>query len=136
MCNYNSLIESALKARYQAHAPYSKFKVGAAICDSSDQITIGANVESASYGLSCCAERIAIFKALTEGLADFNAIAIASNGGATPCGACRQLIAEYAPNAKIILVDSNNPELVEQTNISSLLPSAFTNKNFPPNWHY
>jgi len=133
MCNYNSLIESALKARAQAHAPYSKFKVGAAICDSSDQITIGANVESASYGLSCCAERIAIFKALTEGLADFNAIAIASNGGATPCGACRQLIAEYAPKAKIILVDSNNPELVEQTNISSLLPSAFTNKNFPPN---
>ena len=60
MCNYNSLIEAALKARDQAHAPYSEFKVGAAICDSSDQITIGANVESASYGLSCCAERVAI----------------------------------------------------------------------------
>ena len=133
MCNYNSLIEAALKARDQAHAPYSEFKVGAAICDSSDQITIGANVESASYGLSCCAERVAIFKALTEGLTDFSALAIASEGGAAPCGACRQVIAEYAPNAEVILGDPNNAELIEQTNISSLLPSAFTNKNFPPN---
>ncbi len=133
MCNYNSLIEAALKARGQALAPYSKFKVGAAICDSSDQITIGANVESASYGLSCCAERVTIFKALTEGLTGFSALAIASDGGATPCGACRQIIAEYAPNATITLVDTNNPKLFEQTNISSLLPAAFTHKNFPPN---
>ena len=136
MCNYNSLIEAALKARDHAHAPYSKFKVGAAIRNNSEQITIGVNVESASYGLSCCAERVAIFKALTEGLTDFSALAIASEGGAAPCGACRQVIAEYAPNVEVILVDTNNPEIFEQTNISSLLPSAFTNKNFPPNWHY
>ena len=133
MSDATALIVAAREARSQSVSPYSKFAVGAAVLTDTGHIVTGANVESASYGLSCCAERIAIFKALTEGLADFNAIAIASNGGATPCGACRQLIAEYAPNAKIILVDSNNPELVEQTNISSLLPSAFTNKNFPPN---
>ena len=129
MCNYNSLIEAALKARGQAHAPYSEFKVGAAICDSSNQITIGANVESASYGLSCCAERVAIFKALTEGLTDFSALAIASEGGVAPCGACRQVIAEYAANAVITLIDSNDPTLIKQTKIDELLPSAFTSKN-------
>ena len=133
MSNYNSLIEAALKARDHAHAPYSKFKVGAAIRNNSEQITIGANVESASYGLSCCAERVAIFKALTEGLTDFSALAIASEGGAAPCGACRQVIAEYAPNVEVILVDTNNPEIFEQTNISSLLPAAFTGENLPPN---
>ncbi|MCS5649162.1 MAG: cytidine deaminase, partial [Dehalococcoidia bacterium] len=63
----------------------------------------------------------------------FSALAIASEGGAAPCGACRQVIAEYAPNAEAILVDTNNPEIFEQTNISSLLPAAFTGKNLPPN---
>ena len=125
----NLLIEAALSARHQAHAPYSNFKVGAAILDDSKQITIGANVESASYGLSCCAERVAIFKALTEGLTSFRALAIASEGGVAPCGACRQVIAEYASSAVISLIDSNDPTLTKQTKIDELLPEAFTSKN-------
>ena len=127
----NPLIEAALRARHQARALYSNFKVGAAILDGTKQITIGANVESASYGLSCCAERVAIFKALTEGLTDFSALAIASEGGVAPCGACRQVIAEYAANAAITLIDSNDPSLIQQTKINELLPSAFTSKNLP-----
>jgi len=127
----NPLIEAALRARHQAHALYSNFKVGAAILDGTKQITIGANVESASYGLSCCAERVAIFKALTEGLTDFSALAIASEGGVAPCGACRQVIAEYAANAAITLIDSNNPILAQHTKIDKLLPAAFTSKNLP-----
>ena len=129
MLKDNPLIEAALNARHQARAPYSNFKVGAAILDDTKQITIGANVESASYGLSCCAERVAIFKALTEGLTDFSALAIASEGGVAPCGACRQIIAEYAANAVITLIDSNDPTLIKQTKIDELLPSAFTSKN-------
>ena len=132
MSKANPLIEAALNARHQALAPYSKFKVGAAILDDTKQITIGANVESASYGLSCCAERVAIFKALTEGLTDFSALAIASEGGVAPCGACRQVIAEYAANATITLIDSNNPTSIKQTKIDELLPSAFTSKNLFP----
>ncbi len=127
----NPLIEAALRARHQARALYSNFKVGAAILDGTKQITIGANVESASYGLSCCAERVAIFKALTEGLTDFSALAIASEGGVAPCGACRQVIAEYAANAAITLIDSNNPILEQHTKIDKLLPAAFTSKNLP-----
>ena len=125
----NPLIEAALNARHQAHAPYSNFKVGAAILDETNQITIGANVESASYGLSCCAERVAIFKAITEGLTNFSALAIASDGGAAPCGACRQVIAEYAAKADITLIDSNDPALIRQTKIDELLPNAFTSKD-------
>src|SRR6267154_1270291 len=97
------LIHAAAKARELASAPYSKFKVGAALLTKRGQIITGANVESASYGLTCCAERIALFSALTSGKKDFVAIAVvaAIRGGPMPCGACRQLLAEYAPSAKV-----------------------------------
>ena len=90
-------------------------------------------MESASYGLSCCAERIAIFKALTEGYTNFSALAVASPGGAAPCGACRQIIVEYAPKADIFLVDTNNPNSIHKTTISTLLPLQFTANNLPSN---
>lgn len=132
MADHTKLIQAALAAREQAHAPYSKFKVGAAL-QTSDGITVtGANVESASYGLSCCAERVAIFKALTENQNRFSAIAIASTNGAPPCGACRQIIAEFAPEATLILVDSDNPSSpANETDIKSLLPNAFTGDDLP-----
>src|SRR3954468_21939065 len=96
------LINAAAKAREGAVAPYSKFKVGAALLTKRGEIIVGANVESASYGLTCCAERVALFNALTSGKKDLIAIAVVAKirGGPMPCGACRQLLAEYAPSAK------------------------------------
>ena len=133
MSNSTDIVTEAIKARELAQAPYSKFKVGAALLTDAGAIIHGANVESASYGLSCCAERIAIFKALTSGHHSFQKLAIASDGGVTPCGACRQIIAEYAADAELILVDINQPESPSQTNIQTLLPNSFTGKNLPSN---
>ena len=91
-------------------SPYSKFKVGAALLTKAGEIIGGANVESASYGLTCCAERIALFKALTDGKKDFIAVAVVArcDGGPMPCGACRQLLREYAPDAKVFVADSDD----------------------------
>lgn len=129
MADHLQLIQAALAVREQAHAPYSKFQVGAALQTSDGATITGANVESASYGLSCCAERVAIFKALTENHRNFSAFAIASPGGAAPCGACRQIIAEFAPDATLILVDSSNSNTPHITDIKYLLPNAFTGNN-------
>ncbi|MBR66873.1 MAG: cytidine deaminase [Verrucomicrobiales bacterium] len=133
MNNPTNIVAEAMKAREFAQAPYSKFKVGAALLTDAGAVVHGANVESASYGLSCCAERVAIFKALTSGHFSFNKLAIASEGGASPCGACRQIIAEYAAKAELILVDINRPESPSHTNIQTLLPNSFTGKNLPSN---
>jgi len=121
------LIAAALKARERAVAPYSNFKVGAALLTRSGKIIGGANVESASYGLTCCAERVALFTALTEGEKDFVAIAIVAraNGGAMPCGACRQLLAEYAAAARIFVADSRQPKAIREFSVRELLPGAF-----------
>src|SRR5688500_11014361 len=104
------LIAAAMKARARAVAPYSRFRVGAALLASSRRIYAGINVESASYGLSCCAERVALFKALSEGECRFDAVAVVAPmaGGAMPCGACRQLLAEYAPVAVVFTADSRH----------------------------
>jgi cytidine deaminase len=131
---HTKLIQTALAAREQSVAPYSQFKVGAALLTASGEIISGANVESASYGLSCCAERVALFKALTDRTKEhrnFTAIAIASPGGAAPCGACRQLLAEYAPEAGVILINSESADTPETTTVSELLPNAFTGDDFP-----
>lgn len=121
------LIQAAAKARKGAVAPYSKFLVGAALLTRSGEVITGANVESASYGLTCCAERVALFKALTEGKRDFVAVAVVTRaeGGAMPCGACRQLLAEYAPKARVFVADSRALRKVREFMISDLLPGAF-----------
>jgi cytidine deaminase len=120
-------VAAAMKARLLAVAPYSQFRVGAALLARSGKIYPGANVESASYGLTCCAERIALFKALTEGERHFDAIAIVApmSRGALPCGACRQLLAEYAPDAVMLVADSRKPAMVREFEIRKLLPGAF-----------
>ena len=131
---HTKLIQAALDAREQSVAPYSKFNVGAALLTAGGEIISGANVESASYGLSCCAERVALFKALTDGTKEhrnFTAIAIASPSGAAPCGACRQLLAEYAGKAEVILIDSESPGKPTITTMGVLLPNAFTGDDFP-----
>ena len=121
------LIAAALKAQKMACAPYSKFKVGAALLTENGKIISGANVESASYGLTCCAERIALFSALTQGEKKFDAIAVVAriDGGGMPCGACRQLLSEYAPNAAVYVCDSANPKQIKEFTVKELLPGAF-----------
>ena len=121
------LIAAALEARKNAVAPYSQFAVGAALLGVTGEIICGANVESVSYGLTCCAERIALFKALTDGKRGFKAVAIvaALKDGPTPCGACRQLLAEYAPDALVWIADANEPEVVREFTVKQLLPAAF-----------
>ena len=102
------LLKAAVVARKFALAKHSKFKVGAALLTRGGRIIGGANVESDSYGLTCCAERVALFKALTEGEYDFAAIAVVARtvGGPMPCGACRQLLVEYAPRGRIWVADT------------------------------
>lgn len=121
------LIAAAANARELAVAPYSKFKVGAALLTRKGEIITGANVESASYGLTCCAERVALFKALTSNKKDFVAIAVVArhDGGAMPCGACRQLLAEYAPQARIFVADSAKPGAIKEFSVEELLPGVF-----------
>jgi cytidine deaminase len=126
--NIEQLIQSAAQARQLAVAPYSNFLVGAALLTRTGEIVTGANVESASYGLTCCAERVALFKALTDGKNDFVAVAVVAKapGGATPCGACRQLLAEYAPKAEVFVADSRALKKVHRYTVEELLPRAFT----------
>ena len=121
------LIHAAAKAREHAVAPYSQFRVGAALLTKGGEVITGANVESASYGLTCCAERIALFSALTSGKKDFTAIAVVARaaGGPMPCGACRQLLAEYASDAKVFVADSRRLKVVKQFSVRELLPGAF-----------
>jgi cytidine deaminase len=123
----SKLIQAAAKARLGAVAPYSKFLVGAALLTRRGKIVTGANVESASYGLTCCAERVALFKALTDGQNDFVGVAVVARapGGPMPCGACRQLLAEYAPKAKLWVADSRSLKNVREFTVHDLLPEAF-----------
>jgi cytidine deaminase len=122
------LVAAAAKARQGSVSPYSKFAVGAALLTRSGEIIGGANVESASYGLTCCAERVALFKALTEGKRNFVAVAVVArwDEGPMPCGACRQLLAEYAPGAKVFIADSADLMAIRKFTVEKLLPKAFT----------
>jgi cytidine deaminase len=125
--NSQKLVAAAARAREGSVSPYSKFKVGAALLTKSGEIIGGANVESASYGLTCCAERVALFKALTDGKKNFIAVAVVArcDGGPMPCGACRQLLAEYAPDAKVFVADSRAPGKIRGFTVRKLLPAAF-----------
>jgi cytidine deaminase len=125
--NGKKLILAAARAREGSISPYSRFKVGAALLTKAGQVIGGANVESASYGLTCCAERIALFKALTAGRKEFAAIAVVARcaGGPMPCGACRQLLSEYAPDARVLVADSGDLKTIRHFTVRELLPSAF-----------
>lgn len=121
------LVRAAAKARAGSVSPYSKFQVGAALVTKTGKIIGGANVESASYGLTCCAERVALFKALTEGEKDFTAVAVVARcaAGPMPCGACRQLLSEYAPHALVHVADSADLRAIRTFTVKELLPLAF-----------
>jgi len=125
--NKRELVRAAARARKNAVAPYSRFKVGAALLSNSGEVIVGANVESASYGLTCCAERVALFNALTSRVRKFVAVAVVARtgGGPMPCGACRQLLAEYAADAKVLVADSRALNVIKEFSIRELLPEAF-----------
>ncbi|MFH1644090.1 MAG: cytidine deaminase [bacterium] len=123
--DYEKLVKAATLARENAYAPYSKFKVGAAVLTEDGKIFTGCNVENASYGLTVCAERNAIFKAVSEGYTKFVAIAVVLDDKdcGRPCGACRQVIYEF--NSQIPVIMSNLEGKVEIESISELLPKSF-----------
>jgi len=118
------LVVAALEVRRQAYAPYSRFRVGAAILGRDGVFYVGCNVENASYGLTLCAERAAVASALGRGSHQGRAIAIASRGGVTPCGACRQALREFASDLPVICVDATNG-LHQEYRLAALLPQAF-----------
>ena len=122
----NSLIQEAIEARKQAYTPYSKFKVGAAVLTTGGHVFRGCNIENASYGLTNCAERTAIFKAVSEGEPRVEAIAIVADteGPVSPCGACRQVIAEFSDNNTKVYLSNLKGDLLE-TSIAELLPGFF-----------
>jgi cytidine deaminase (EC 3.5.4.5) len=121
----NEVIKQAIEAMENAYAPYSKFKVGAALLTKSGKIYTGCNIENSSYGASVCAERVAIFKAVSEGEHDFELLVVATKTEepSPPCGICRQVISEFSNDLPIILV--NDKGSIIETNINKLLPFPF-----------
>jgi cytidine deaminase len=121
----NKLIEAALAAQENAHAPFSKFKVGAAIEDETGRIFTGCNVENATYGLTICAERVAVFKAISEGARKFTRIAVAADTDVLtpPCGACRQILWEFCGDAELTLVNLQGK--TETFRLKELYPRPF-----------
>jgi cytidine deaminase len=118
------LIELALEARERAYAPYSNYQVGAAALTPSGRFFTGCNVESAAYPTSMCAERVAIFKAVSEGEREFVALAVVTSNGGTPCGACRQVMAEFGLDTLVLIADAQG-KLRQEAKVSELLPGAF-----------
>jgi cytidine deaminase len=120
------LIEAAQRAAKHAHAPYSRFHVGAAILTASGEIFGGCNVENASYGLTICGERAAVCAAVAAGQKAIVAVAVVTRGGHAPCGACRQVLSEFGPGMDVILVDADEPSRVRTTTLDKLLPDSFS----------
>jgi len=122
------LIQRAIEARKMAYAPYSKYLVGAALLTRSGKIYSGANVENAAYPMSLCAERVAIFKAVSEGEREFEALAVITGNGGSPCGACRQVMAEFGIDMDVLIADAEG-NLRQEAKVSELLPGAFGPKD-------
>tara|TARA_X000000368_G_scaffold106937_1_gene82972 strand:- start:841 stop:1224 length:384 start_codon:yes stop_codon:yes gene_type:complete len=121
------LIQKAIEMRKRAYAPYSNYRVGAAVETITGEIIGGCNVESSSYGLTCCAERVALFRAISEGYDKFKSLAVSTENGGMPCGACRQVIWDICKKIKVHIC--NNEERLKTINSSELLPDAF-DENF------
>ncbi len=117
------LVEAARQARERAYAPYSGYQVGAALLTRDGAVFTGCNVENASYPASICAERVALTRAVSEGARDFVAIAVVTRNGASPCGICRQVMMEFAPEMLVIIADES--QVVARSTVSDLLPRGF-----------
>ncbi len=118
------LISIARQVRRRAYAPYSHYKVGAALLGKSGTVYTGCNVENASYGHTVCAERTAVLKAVSEGETEFEAVAVVTKNGGSPCGACRQVLSEFSPELIIYIADKNGE--YRTTTLKELLPDSFT----------
>ena len=120
----SKLIKLALDARERAYAPYSNYRVGAALITASGKFFTGCNVESAAYPTSMCAERVAVFKAVSEGEHAFAAIAVVTSNGGTPCGGCRQVLAEFGLDTLVLIADAEGNQK-QEARLAELLPGAF-----------
>ncbi len=124
------LVETAGRARHWAYMPYSHYAVGAALLTASGKVYDGVNVENAAYPTTMCAERVAVFKAVSEGERDFVAIAVVTDNGGTPCGSCRQVLSEFGLDTVVIIADSEG-KIHRQMTVSELLPGAFLPSDLP-----
>ena len=131
--NSKDLVAAAESARLASYSPYSNFAVGAALLCADGTVYKGCNIENASFTPTCCAERVAIFKAVSEGRRDFVAIAVvggkvgeSERGACYPCGVCRQVLAEFCPPDFIVLTYDANEKKIEKHRLSELLPKSFS----------
>lgn len=125
-----TLIQSALEARKWAYVPYSHYPVGAALLAASGKIYTGVNIENAAYPDTICAERVAVFKAVSEGEHQFTAIAVVTVNGGFPCGSCRQVLAEFGIETRVLIADTEG-KLYGNYALSELLPGAFLPEHLP-----
>jgi cytidine deaminase len=121
----DELVRAAFDAQQRAYCPYSDFPVGAALRTASGKTYLGCNVENGSFGLTICAERVAAAAAIAAGDREFVALVVASRGGVTPCGACRQFLAEFNPSLPIVMIDSLAPDKSCESTLEELLPGRF-----------
>jgi cytidine deaminase len=128
--DYKQLIELANEARRRAYAPYSHYNVGAALRTKTGRVFTGVNIENAAYPQTICAERVAIFKAVSEGEQDFEVIAVVTDNGGSPCGGCRQVLSEFGSDTVVLIADGKG-KLVQATTVARLLPEAFQPGHLP-----
>ena len=119
------LIDLGNTARQRAYVPYSNYPVGAALRTKTGRIYTGVNVENAAYPQTMCAERVAVFKAISDGEKEFEAISVVTDNGGSPCGGCRQVMAEFALDMIVLMADGSG-KLIKETTVRELLPEAFT----------
>ena len=126
-----ALIDLGNTARQRAYAPYSNYPVGAALRTKTGRIYTGVNVENAAYPQTMCAERVAIFKAISDGEREFEVISVVTDNGGSPCGGCRQVMAEFALDMIVLMADGNG-KMIKETTVRELLPEAFTPEHLKP----
>jgi cytidine deaminase len=126
------LIELATEARRRAYAPYSNYPVGAALRTKSGRVFTGCNVENAAYPTGICAERVAVFKAVSEGEREFEVLTVVTSNGGSPCGGCRQVLAEFGLDTLVLIANAQG-YLLQETTVARLLPGAFTPKDLQGN---
>ena len=120
----DKLVRQAQTARGRAYAPYSHYPVGAALLTTTGRVYEGANIENAAYPVTICAERVAVFKAVSEGEREFIAVAVVTANGGSPCGSCRQVLAEFGLDTVVLIADKDG-QIVLETTVGELLPGAF-----------
>lgn len=125
-----ALVDLANEARRRAYVPYSSYPVGAALRTKSGRLYTGVNIENAAYPHTMCAERVAVFKAVSEGEHDFEVIAVVTDNGGSPCGGCRQVLAEFGLDTIVLIADGSG-KIKNTLTVADLLPEAFTPKQLP-----